>query len=49
MQHRDRTYSGTAQAADVLEGSARAFVEIVNRIAASGRSRREPSGSEART
>src|SRR5438309_8372808 len=28
VQHRDRTYSGTAQAADVLLGSARAFVEI---------------------
>jgi len=49
VQHRDRTYSGTAHAADVLEGSARAFVEIVNRIAASVRSRREVPGSEART
>ena len=49
VQHRDRTYSGTAQAADVLVGSARAFVEVVNRIDASGRSRRELAESEART
>jgi len=49
VQHRDRTYSGTAQASDVLLGSARAFVEVVNRIAASGRSRRELAESEART
>ncbi len=49
VQHRDRTYSGTAQAADVLVGIARAFVEVVNRIDASGRSRRELAESEART
>ena len=49
VQHRDRTYSGTAHAADVLVGSARAFIEVVNRIAASLRMRRDPVGSEART
>ncbi len=49
VQHRDRTYSGTAHAADVLAGSARAFIEVVNRIAASLRTRRESVGSEART
>ena len=48
VQHRERTYSGSAQASDVLVGSARAFVEVVNRIAASsGRAR--AAGSEVRT
>jgi len=49
VQHKGRTYSGTAHAADVLLGSARAFIEVVNRIAASLRSRRESMESEART
>jgi len=49
VQHRDRTYSGSAQSEDVLVGSARAFVEVVNRIVASGRSRRELPAHEVRT
>ena len=50
VQHRERTYSGSAQAADVLVGSARAFVEVVNRIAAAnGRPRAGAGGSEVRT